>query len=249
MAAAALLALLLAVPETAFAIRTEIQPPAITVLVNGAPRDLTLTLHIMKNGADIPVPLFYQRVCWETCYRFYRDEVWEIRAWFGNLSDLKDAVITASSGGVDKTIPLPEEGLSSIDDRFTLNWGKGTITAGLPVWRAPLLAAMRIAAGLAIEGLFFWFYGYRNRRTWLVLCAVNLVSLGFWSWFVRDWINARDLTLILLIVLGMVFYVAELIAFILLVNEYDRNRTVTCAARANLVSFLAEIAMLLFLPA
>ena len=248
-ALALLIALLAVLPQPAWAIRAEIQPPAITVLVMNAPSDLTLTLHMDRKGEDIPVPLFHRTKGWETYYQFYREEVWEVPLWYGNNHDLKDSYIVASSGGVEKRIAVPPEALSADrDDYMTLNWKEGVITAGMPAWRAPLLFAVRILVGLLLEGVIFFLYGYRKGTSWLAFLLVNLVTLGVFSYMVIGWLNARDLSIIPLILVTIFLLLVEIVAMLIAVSEQSRNRTASFVVVANAASITAEILILTYLP-
>jgi len=248
LAALLLVLVVLATPDTALALRKIVQPPMITVLVNGAPRDLQLTLRIFKEDQVIPAGMEKERRGWESCYRVYRENVFSVKAWYGNSYDLKNAVIVAASGGVEKQFSLPPEGLNSRDDYFTLNWRTGTVTPGLPRWRPALLAAMRILGGLAIELVVFYLYGFREKKTWLVLIAVNIVSLGVWAWIVSGWINALQQNVVWLILAEIMLFLGELAVILMFVDEKDRNRTVSCLTVANAASVIAEVLALTYLP-
>ena len=249
LAALLLVLAVLAVPETGYALRDVIQPPMITVVAYGAPRDLQMTVMIHKEDRVVPAGMEKERRGWESVFRIYRENVFDIKAWYGNDYDLGDAVIVASSGGVERELTLPREGLSnSRNDFFTLNWKTGVITTGLPRWRAAALAAMRILAGLLIELAVFFLYGFREKKTWVVLILVNLVTLGIWAWIVSGWLNALRQNLVWLILAAIMSFLGELAVILMLVDERDRNRTVSCLTVANGASLLAEILALSFLP-
>jgi len=244
-----LVLIVLATPDTAHALRDTIQPPVITVLVNGAPRDLELTVLIKNEGRIVPARMEKERRGWESCYRIYRENVFDVKAWYGNAHDLEDAVIVAASGGVKKEIPLLREGLSKgRDDYFTLNWKTGALSVGIPSWRAPVLAVMRILGGILIEAVVFYLYGFREKKTWLLLIAVNIVTLGIWSWIVSGWLNALRQNLVWLILAEVLMFLAELFVVLTFVDEKDRNHTVSCFTVANGASLVAEILAISYLP-
>ena len=239
--AALLLALLLflTTPALAAPLSPSGHPPIFTVLALNAPADMTVTIHIQKLGEDIPVTLEYERRLWEGQYRLYREAAWRISTWYGNPYDLKDAELVFESGGERRSLVIPDEMLTgdgrNAEDYATYNWRTGELSAGLPRGRTLLTYALWLAAGLLVEGVFFFLYGYRRRKSWLCFFLINLVTLCAHHAFIAGmYLPISRIRFYLFAV--PVFYLAELAAFVLLVDERGRDKAIGFAALANLVS-------------
>ena len=91
-----LLALLLAVtlfsvlPAGAWAVGPY-QPPTLTVVVLGAPKGTEMSVTLRRDEEQFHSPLECERRLWENCYRLYRAGVWQIKDWYGNAYDFRDA--------------------------------------------------------------------------------------------------------------------------------------------------------------
>ena len=48
-----------------------------------------------------------------------------------------------------------------------------TLTAGQPWWRQPLLVFLRVALTLLLEGIVFFLFGYRQKRSWILFFLAN----------------------------------------------------------------------------
>ena len=241
--AALLLALLMLLSTPAMAAGVGmfgVEHPAIfTILALGAPKDMTVTIHIHKKGEIIPVTLDAQRKLWEGQYRLYREAAWRIGSWYGNPYDLKDAELVFESGGVQRSLVIPDEMLSgngrNAQDYATYYWRSGTLVKGIPWWRSPLLYALWLAVGLLVEGVIFALYGFRRRKSWLWFFLINLVSVcGHHAFVAGFFLTVNRIRLYLFLI--PIFYLAELVAFVLLVDERGRDKSIGFAALANLVS-------------
>lgn len=246
--AAALLAalLILTVPALAAGIY---HAPVLTVIAPLAPGDMKVTVTIFKKDATIPVVLEAERKGWEMQYMLRREAVYGVTTWYGNAYDFKDAEMTVEHGGETKVVPIPAELLSErgSEDYFTLNWRTGQLTA-LSKWRAPALMVMWAAIAMAAEGLVFYLYGYRNKRSWIVFLLLNLVTQSAHHSLVSG-INVDVNRLKVYILFIPLLFLVEMIVYVMFVDERSRDRTITFAALGNLASQAVVALLMGVLPA
>ena len=246
-----LLALLFgALPAEAFAIGTA--PPAVTVVVYGAPKDMQMHAVLQYQGEPLSCPMEHERRAWEDLYRFYRAGVsMHSHFWNGNASDFDGAVLLLESSEGKKEIPIPD-GLLSMggsNEVLTLYYRSGELIRGFAPWRTPLLVGMRTLAALLIEALFFRLAGFSTRKSWLLFLAINIVIHGLLNWLCCGKINFTGSRYAVgFFTAILVSFLTELVAFVLLVDEYDTDRLARCLIRANLVSHTVNYVLMAFLP-
>lgn len=123
------------------------------------------------------------------------------------------------------------------------DWATNTVHDATP---PPLRFLARLATTLiptlAIEGIIFWLFGFRERRSWLVFLAVNTVTqvglhlvtgamLAEAGWHFLNYF-------LTIIVQELVIWGAEALAYALLLTERTRTRRVGYAFAANIASFV-----------
>jgi len=215
------------------------EPPSLTVLVSDPPDDLSMTLQFSDGSNQEPVVLKKSTKGWEAYYRFFN-------SFLPGGSRNKDAVLTVSYGGDSLEFPLPADDFS-YNSLVTLDVKAGTLTPGQPAWRVPLLVALRVVSTLLIEGLVFFLFQYRERRSWLVFLAVNLVTQTLLNMsftgpqYTGYWMIAYVLGEILV-------FAVEITAFTLLLREFKKGRAALCAITANAASLIIGGVMLTYLP-
>ena len=123
------------------------------------------------------------------------------------------------------------------------DWQANTVREATP---APLRFLARLAATLIptliIEGLIFWLFGFRERRSWLVFLLVNTVTqtglhLAVGSTLAEAGWHFLNYSLTILIP-ELVIWAAEAAAYALLLKEHDRYQRIGYALAANIVSFV-----------
>ncbi|MBO4914273.1 MAG: hypothetical protein J5449_03620 [Oscillospiraceae bacterium] len=234
------------------ALVTTYHAPAITVVAPFAPSDLNLTVTIFKNTQTdhrvIPVEMETEHKGWEMQYFLRREGVYSIRNWYGNAYDFKDATLTIERGGESRTLPIPAEFMSErkTGDCIQLNWRTGKMSSISPL-RTPLLLLMWSTIAIAVEAIVLWFYGYRNKRSWLALIVVNLLTQSAHHMIVSRIDVDIDCMRVYGISLPLLFLV-EMIAFLFAIEEHDHDRAVSFAVTANTASQAVLIPLLSFLP-
>lgn len=123
------------------------------------------------------------------------------------------------------------------------DWQANTVREATP---APLRFLARLAATLIptliIEGLIFWLFGFRERRSWLVFLLVNTATqtglhLAVGSTLAEAGWHFLNYSLTILIP-ELVIWAAEAAAYALLLKEHDRSRRIGYALAANIASFV-----------
>ena len=121
------------------------------------------------------------------------------------------------------------------------DWETNTVRETTP---PPLRFLARLASTLIptliIEGLVFWLFGFRQRRSWLVFLAVNVATQTvmhlIFAWNIPI-AGSHPLYYALLFVPSeVVICMVESAAYALLLTEHDRPRRVKYAVLANITS-------------
>ena len=241
-------AVLLTLAVSVFAAMPRYFAPILTVLTYHAPSDLTVTIRIQSDEGPIPIRLNAERRAWEWQHRLYRADAGQIKSWFGNSKDLKDAELVFEGRGETKTIVIPDEMLTvrGTEDYVTMDWRTGRLTSGIPRSRAPLIYCLWVGAALLIEGVVFWLYGYRYRKSWIAFLLINLVTQGAQHALTAG-LNLTPYLRMLYICSIPVLVVVEMVAFVLIVDELSRDKAISFAVVSNLAcqAVLAVLAYVL----
>ena len=125
--------------------------------------------------------------------------------------------------------------------RLTYDWQTNTVTqATSPAGFYGLQFLSTLAPTLIVEGLLLWAFGFRSRRDWLVFLLVNLVTqAGLHLWIAADLVTAgsHPLYYLVLLVAEIPILLAELAAYVFLLQEHTRARRALYALCANAASY------------
>ena len=245
------LVLCLGVPVTASA--NGLESPCLTVLVPHPTWKLSLTLEFDADTSLEPLVLTREGKAWETYYRFRYYDLRGSRNY--GPESLEGAQLLVDTGSETYSIPVDPEGFTTYDNLVTLDLLGRRLIYGQPWWRQPLLVVLRVALTLLLEGAFFYLWGYRTKRSWLVFLVVNLITQGAVNVLVQVLFPAA-VEAYTGLVLGMFFYtpveigvlLVEMLAFGLLLKEHRKRRAVGYAVLANLVSWALGGWLILGLP-
>ncbi len=216
------------------------EPPGLIILSSNLPEDAVITLEA-PNAVDT---------------EFWRsgrtDKLWEAqyRLWFRlETNDLTGARIRVTTGEGSFTCPLPQGAGRGFSTVMTLDYQAQTLTLDQNPWRQPLLTALRILLTLLTEGLLFWLFGFRSKRSCIVFLCVNLLTQGW----LNIWVNSYAFSntsywVILLIAAEALIFLAESIALPLLLREKKTWQRVVYALTANAVSLFVGILLIGQLP-
>ena len=227
-------------PETALANSAE--PPGFVILVSGAPEDMIIAMTSGKETDTEPIVLQVKRKSWETYYRYYYHmEPGE--------TDLRQAMLHITTGGETYTLDLPIETTQRYNNIVTLDWKTQTLTVGQPAWRLPLLIGTRLSLTLLIEGVVFWLFGYREKKSWIVFLVINLLTqaglnislsgsvpgeYGYWQ--------------LALVIVEVLVVIAEIVAYRLFLWEQKKSKGTGFAIAGNMASWALGALLMTLMP-
>lgn len=231
------LLLVLALPLTVSANSAE--PPGMIIIVENAPEDMTITLQL-PTAPEYPPRVSRSVKLWETYYRLFYHITHE---------EFASAALRVESSQGSFTCPLPAGMRNGYNNLLTLNYRTQTLTLGQRWWRQPLLTFLRITLTMLTEGLVFWFiFGFREKRSWIVFFTVNLVTQLWLNIQVNGYAFTGGYWVIMLFFIEAAIFLAESIAFPLLLKEKRGFIRVLYALCANIVSLIAGILLIGHLP-
>ena len=209
------------------------EPPSITIITQNPPEDLELTLTIGDQTLETRT---VDKVL-ETYYSFY----------YVGMHTKGDYRITMTLGE-EKSMLLLDTPPQRYNNIYTLDWEKGTLKSGKAPLRDVKMVSIRVLATLLIEAFVFLLFGFREYRSWTLFVFINLITQGALNVF----LNRQSLLggyIIFGLIFGEIFvYLAETGAFLRLVKEKSRLRTVLYVLVANTASLLAGIWLIGRLP-
>lgn len=209
------------------------EPPSILIIVPNAPEDLEVSI---GSGNTNMTANIRDKVI-EKYYAFYSSE----------LRIAKDYTVCVSTRESSFEIVL-EKPLKKYNNIYTLNLADKTLKPGKLLSRSIILVSMRITMTLAIEAIIFWLFGFRNKKSWIAFLIINIITQGA----LNIWLNgSAPLTSYLvfsLIFMEFFVIIAEIIAFLAILKERGRGRTLLYVIAANFLSLLAGGYIITVLP-
>ena len=225
----ALLGLLMFFGVAHICIANSAPPPRIVIVVNNAPYDLKLYIGQAEASRDDRFTVAY----------------FKLNPYFENTAEFHLTVVTGN-----ETFDLPLEGVKyTYNNVYTLDLGSRTLTSGPPSSRFIWLP-ITIMLTLALEGLVFFLFRYRARRSWLIFLAVNILTQLILYYWLSHNSNFLDGYVLFTFIFGEIFvFIAEIIVFVLLLREHGRLRAFSYAVISNTFSLFAGGYLLMILPA
>lgn len=225
--------------STAFANSAE--PPGFTIIVLNSEEKMSLSLKMSDHDVTYLRVVEGERKGWEKYYRLYYNHS------SSQVKDLKDAVLVVQSNNKSFQCALPEETFRTYSNILTLDMKSETLTMGQAPLRVPALVAMRVLLTMLIEGIIFLLFGFRQKRSWLVFTAVNLITQAGLNAMLTGpdlgnyWIYGY-------LFVEIVVLAAELIAFLNLVKEFRKGRVTLYVITANIASLIIGGMVITYLP-
>jgi hypothetical protein len=101
---------------------------------------------------------------------------------------------------------------------------------------------------LLLEGIVFWLFGFRSRRSWIGFLVINLITQGVLNYLLSMFSPYNGYA-----IFGLVYYefwiiIVESFAFGLFIREHRALRRVFYAIAANLASLFLGGYLILTLP-
>lgn len=209
------------------------EPPAVVIIVENAPADLEITL---KDG-DFETAAHKTNKVIETYYAFYSRE----------FSEAPKHNLQVSTGGQAFQVPLVLP-VQTYNTLLTLNLKTHTLTEGKRPIRTAMLVSLRVGLTLLLEGAVFYLLGFRNKRTWLAFIGINLLTQGALNLWLSDMVPLQSYAILALIWGEFFVFIAEIIAFNLLVKEKSALRVIGTVVLANAFSLFAGGWLITVLP-
>jgi hypothetical protein len=160
---------------------------------------------------------------------------------------LENAVLVVESSEQSFQISLPTETFKTYNNLLTLNIDAETLIIGQSPLRVPILIAMRVVLTLFIEGIVFYLFGYRKKRSWLIFFAINLITQGGLNAMITG-PGIGSYWMIGFIFVEIVILIVEMILFISLVKEHKKSRAAIYTIIANLASLVLGGILISYLP-
>jgi len=210
------------------------QPPSLVILINNPPEDLSVT---MISNAQQPEAII-RRVAWEGYYAFYSREM--------KASSQYTFRVTTGGESFECSVVGP---LNEYNNVFTLDLAEQALTQGTYPFRSAILISIRLFITLLIEGLIFWLFQFRSKRSWLIFFMINIITQGVLNIWLMSGTALMPSYLILSLIFGEFFvFVAEMVGFSSLIHERKRNSVWLYVMVANFVSLLAGGYLISLLP-
>lgn len=239
--ALAMLFLVLLLPVDVSANAT--QPPCLTVLVLDAPDDLEITLTYSDGTTVEAKRLRSERRGWETYFRL--DALYPIDY---SKETLTTSMLTVSCADYTFDCSLPEDAQREYNNLVILNPETQTVQSGTYPGRYEIIVMMRVLATLVLEGIVFFLFGLRERRSWGMFVLINLLTQAFLNIAFAGADYETYMIMFLYAAVEAVVFLVEMIAFPVAVREQSRKRMVVYALLANAVSLYVGGLLISYLP-
>lgn len=223
------------------------EPPFLTILVSGVDEGVDLIIDLDDSinieygtGRGGVITSMSERRGWETVYKFYGD-------LYSRENILEDATLVFKDGNTvlyEMDFPQPES--TAYNQKWYMDFEDKTIVQEDPLGRQVVLVGTRILLTLLIEGLIFYLFGFREKRSWLAFIIINLITQGFLNISVAG--ATEGYLEFSLIFMEVLILIVEIVAFVLATKEKSKGRTILYTILANLASFLLGGYIILNLP-
>lgn len=214
--------------------------PDVTVVVLNPPDDLKISLYF--TDGSVPEEEIHSRNSlrrgWETYFRWYVD--------MGN-ANMENAVIHVTSSEYDFECAIPTENIYKHNNLLTLDLNDGVLKDGAYPGRYALIVAIRVISTLVMEGVIFLLFRYFEKRSWICFLIINLITQAGVNIALYG-ANLNSYVVLGFILVEVLVFIAEMIAFPLVLHENGKGRAVLYAFTANAVSLIGGGIMIANLP-
>lgn len=211
------------------------EPPNLTVVVSFPPDGLELSVRYGDGSEYTAAKL--ERKGWESYYRFF------------SLDAKQENTVLIVSYGTEKfELSLNSINLSRYSNIITLDIESKSFRVGVSGVRTALLVLLRVTLTLLIEGAVFFMFGYRKRYSYIVFVIINLITQGLLNLQFSGISSSSGYWFIAFVILEILIFIAESVAFTLIIKEHKNLRTFLCVFIANTASLFAGGAFIAFLP-
>lgn len=208
------------------------EPPSIVIIVPNPPEGLEISLISDSSGKARITDKAFERY-----YAFY----------YRDLREVEDYTIEVTTTESTFQIPL-EQPVKTYNNIYTLDLNQQTLQPGKTWSRSALLVSSRVLLTLLIEGIIFWLFGFRDKRSWYAFFAINLLTQGALNFWLNNLSPLAGYVILNLILGEVQVFIAELIVLLAFLQEHGRLRTFACVMTANLLSLIAGGYIITYLP-
>ncbi|GKX29477.1 hypothetical protein SH1V18_19570 [Vallitalea longa] len=209
------------------------EPPSLVILINNPPADLSIVLVSSENRSEAKV----KRVAWEGYYVFYSSDM--------RVNGNYKFIVTSNGESFECTFNEPIKRYNKV---LTLDMSTQEFTPGEYPFRSVILVAIRLLITLLLEGIIFWLFGFRRKRSWIVFIVINLITQGALNIWLNNVCSLMSSYLIFTLIFGEFFvFLTEMIMFPILINEH-KKRAIIYSLVANIVSLIAGGYLITVLP-
>lgn len=216
-------------------------PPILSVVVVNPPDDLSLSIALTQAEQTETKLLERQDIAWEAKFKYFDYHFWSNSELYNN------AKLIVASKDYNFEVDLGLENGKMVCRLCTLDLNSQTLSKGFPAWRAPVTIALRVILTLLIEGIVFYLFGYREKRSWIIFLIVNLITQGV----LHILLSGSDMAGYAILIFWfaeIVVLIIEMIAFITLLREHKKWRAAIYVFVANLLSLALGSVLLYYLP-
>lgn len=224
--------------------------PDMTIIVLGGPEDLTID--IVKTDGINEGRIHLEGAVQIGFERRYRVDY--LREWTAHPEEelLQNATkTTLEVRGTGLSWDIPADGIEykGYSHLVTLDVKNREVIPGQPPWRQPLLVGIRVVFTLLVEGVIFYCFGYRRKGSWAVFILTNvLTQTGLSFLMAQAEFGIYLLSLLVYFVAEPLVFIAEALAYAVLLREKSWKRGTACALSANAASLFLGLLLYAFVP-
>ncbi|WP_026477710.1 hypothetical protein [Alkaliphilus transvaalensis] len=199
------------------------EPPSILIIVPNPPDDLEISIEF---GGRFTQARKTDKVI-EKHYTFYSHEI----------KGFEEYVFNINTGNNNYKITL-DKPLQKYNNIYTLNLNSQRLIQGKSVSRSILLVSFRLTLTLIIEGVVFWLFGFRRKRSWIAFLIINLITQGSLNLWINSFTPTTSYLIFGLIFIEIFIIIAEVLFFLNLTKEHSKVITISYAIVANILSLI-----------
>lgn len=219
------------------------QAPCLTVLVLDAPDDLEITLTYSDGTVTEAKKLRSDRRGWETYFRL--DSLYPMDY---SKEALGNATLSAVCSEYTVTCSLPADAQREYNNLVILDTETQNVRTGTYPGRYAIIVTIRVLTTLVLEGIVFFLFGLRERRSWGMFVLINLLTQAFLNVAFAGTDYETYMMMYLYAAVELVVFLVEMSAFPVAVREQSRKRMVVYALVANAVSLYVGGLLISYLP-
>lgn len=208
------------------------EPPSVMIIVPNAPKDLEISIgkdNLFTKGKEIDKVL-------EKYYVFYSREVRES----------SKCTLSVKTDNLTYEINFIKP-IYTYQNIYTLNLEAQTLTTGKSIERSITLITLRVILTLLIEGVVFYLFGFKDRKSWITFIIINLITQGALNIWINGLFPIETYMFFGLIALEILIVIVEGIVLLSCIKEHRKN-ILLFVISANFLSLVVGGYILTVLP-